>query len=174
MRLASVEQAFQIDEMSQKVYGLSAEVLMESAGSLAAREIDLTFLPELTRGSVAVVAGPGNNGGDALVVARHLHSTGYRDLAVYLIAPISARSPLFKIQLKRAQLQGMRIIDLEEIPERCEQIKSAELIVDGVFGIGLNRPIHEPYLRVIEAMNSSKAPKVSLDTPSGLNCNSRP
>ena len=74
MRLASRSQAFQIDEISQTVYGLTGEVLMESAGALATREIDLTFLPELTRGSVAVVCGPGNNGGDALVVARHLHS----------------------------------------------------------------------------------------------------
>lgn len=171
MRLASVEQAFQIDEMSQKVYGLTGEVLMEAAGALAAREIDLTFLPELTRGSIAVVAGPGNNGGDALVVARHLHSSGYRDMSVFLIAPRDAQSPLFKIQRQRAELQGLRLIDLEEIPERMEQLKSAELIVDGIFGIGLKRPIAQPYLKVIETMNSSPAPKVSLDTPSGLNCN---
>lgn len=170
MRLATVEQAFQIDEISQKVYGLTGEVLMESAGALAAREIDLTFLPELTRGSIAVVAGPGNNGGDALVVARHLHSSGYRDLQVYLIAPSDSQSELFKIQKQRAELQGLRLIDLEEIPERAEQIKSAELIVDGIFGIGLKKPIHEPFLHVIEIMNSAKGPKVALDTPSGLNC----
>jgi NAD(P)H-hydrate epimerase len=169
MRLASVEQAFQIDELSQTVYGLSGEVLMESAGALAAREIDLTFLPELTRGSVAVVAGPGNNGGDALVVARHLHSSGYRDLQVFLIAPRDVQSPLFKLQRQRAELQGIRIVDLQEIPERVDQIGSAELVVDGIFGIGLKRPIEEPYLSVIEVMNASKAPKVSLDTPSGLN-----
>ncbi len=170
MRLTSVEQAVQIEEISHKVYGLTGEVLMESAGALAAREIDLTFLPELTRGSVAVVAGPGNNGGDALVVARHLHSSGYRDLQVFFLAPADAQSALFKLQKQRAELQGLRLIDLEEIPERVEQLKGAELIVDGVFGIGLNKPIQEPFLRVIEAMNASKAPKVSLDTPSGLNC----
>ena len=170
MRLASVDQAFQIDELSQKVYGLTGEVLMESAGALAAREIDLTFLPELTRGSVAVVAGPGNNGGDALVLARHLHSSGYRDLQTYLVAPRDSQSALFKIQRERAELQGLRIVDLIEIPERVEQLKSAELIVDGLFGIGLRHHIGEPYLRVIEAMNASRAPKVSLDAPSGLNC----
>ena len=170
MRLASVEQALQIDEMSQAVYGLTGEVLMESAGALAAREIDLTFLPELSRGSVAVVAGPGNNGGDALVVARHLHSSGYRDLSVYLIAPLDSQSSLFKIQKQRAELQGLRLIDLCEIPDRVNQLSSAELIVDGVFGVGLKRAVQEPFLRVIEAMNSAKAPKVSLDAPSGLNC----
>lgn len=171
MRLATIEQAQQIDEMSQKVYGLSAETLMESAGALAAREIDLTFLPELTRGAVAVVAGPGNNGGDALVCARHLHSSGYRDLQVYLVAPQDSQSALFRLQKQRCELQGIRFVDLTEIPERVEQLKSAELIIDGIFGIGLKRKIEDPYLKVIETMNASKAPKVSLDCPSGLNCN---
>lgn len=169
MRLASVEQAFQIDEISQTAYGLSGEILMESAGALAAREIDLTFLPELSRGNVAVVTGPGNNGGDALVVARHLHSSGYRDLTVYLVAPEAQRSTLFRLQLQRAESQGLRIVDLVKGSNRLEQLASAELIVDGIFGIGLKRAVESPFLRVIEAMNSSRAPKVSLDAPSGLN-----
>jgi NAD(P)H-hydrate epimerase len=152
MRLANVNQAFQIDEISQTVYGLTGEVLMESAGALATREIDLTFLPELTRGSVAVVCGPGNNGGDALVVARHLHSSGYRDLQVFLAAPRDKQSSLFRLQKQRA-----------------EQIKSAALVVDGLFGIGFKGRVGEPYQRLVEAMNAAKAPKVSLDVPSGLN-----
>jgi ADP-dependent NAD(P)H-hydrate dehydratase / NAD(P)H-hydrate epimerase len=171
MRLATIEQAGQIDEMSHKVYGLSGEVLMEAAGSLAAREIDLTFLPELTRGSIAVVCGPGNNGGDGLVLARHLHSSGYRDLQVFLIAPRDSQSPLFRLQKQRAELQGLRIVDLVEIPDRVAQIKSAELVVDAVLGIGFKRKLEEPFLRVIETMNAAKAPKVSLDCPSGLNSN---
>lgn len=169
MRLATIEQARQIDEISQKVYGLTGEILMESAGALASREIDLTFLPELTKGSVAVVCGPGNNGGDALVVARHLHSAGHRDLVVYLVAPTDNQSPLFRLQKQRAEAQGLRIVDLIAIPERAKQLQSAELIVDGLFGIGLGRKITEPFLNVVEMMNAAKAPKVSLDTPSGLN-----
>jgi NAD(P)H-hydrate epimerase len=171
MRLATVEQAAQIDEMSRTVYGLNGEVLMESAGALAAREIDLTFLPELTKGTVAVVAGPGNNGGDALVVARHLHSSGYRDLSVFLVAPQDSQSPLFRTQLKRAELQGLRLINLIEQPERMDQIRKAALIVDGIFGIGLRDKVSEPFVKVIETINGAKVPVVSLDTPSGLNSN---
>ena len=171
MRLATVEQAALIEDMSRTVYGLNGEVLMESAGALASREIDLTFLPELTKGSVAIVAGPGNNGGDALVVARHLHSSGYRDLNVFLIAPKESQSPLFRTQLHRAELQGIRLIDLLELPDRMDQIRSAALIVDGIFGIGLRNKVGEPYVKVIETINGAKVPKVSLDTPSGLNGN---
>ncbi|MGE0526742.1 MAG: NAD(P)H-hydrate dehydratase [Bdellovibrionales bacterium] len=170
MRLATVDQARQIDEMSQTVYGLPGEILMEAAGALAAREIDLSYLPELTRGSVAVVAGPGNNGGDALVVARHLHSSGYRDLQVFTVAPRDSQSPLFRLQRQRAELQGLRLVDLVEIPERAEQIKSAELVIDGVFGIGFRDRVKEPYAKIIEVINAASAPKVSLDAPSGLNC----
>lgn len=170
MRLATLDQAQQIDEISQAVYGLTGEVLMESAGALATREIDLTYLPELTRGSVAVVCGPGNNGGDGLVVARHLHSAGFRDCQVFLVAPPLKQSSLFKLQLKRAELQGMRIVDLLQQPERMDEIKTAELIVDGIFGIGFKGRIEGLYQKVIECMNAAKAPKVSLDIPSGLNC----
>lgn len=171
MRLATVDQAFQIDEISQKAYALNSEVLMEAAGALASREMDLTFLPEITRGSVAVVCGPGNNGGDGLVVARHLHSAGHRDLLVFLVGPPDKRSALFQIQRQRAELQGLRLIDLAELPQRVAQIKSAALIVDAVFGIGFRDRVQEPYQKIIEMMNAAKAPKVSLDTPSGLNCN---
>lgn len=169
MRLASVAQAAQIDEISQKVYGLTGEVLMESAGALAAREIDLTFLPELTRGSVSVVCGPGNNGGDGLVVARHLHSSGHRDLRVLIAAPEGSQSSLFKQQRQRVELQGIKITDLLQEPEQLKVLANSELIVDALFGIGLNKKVTEPYLKIIEAMNGAKAPTISLDTPSGLN-----
>ncbi len=170
MRLSTVDQAQQIDEVSQMVYGLSGESLMEAAGALAAREIDLAFLPELTRGAIAVVAGPGNNGGDALVVARHLHSNGHRKLQVFLVAPPASRSKLFCLQLKRAELQGLRIVDALVQPEHLHTVRLATLVVDGLFGIGLKRTIREPFVGAVEAMNGAKAPKVSLDAPSGLNC----
>lgn len=171
MRLATVEQASQIEEISRSAYQLSSEVLMESAGALAAREIDLTFLPELTRGNIAVVCGPGNNGGDGLVVARHLHSAGYRNIYVYLIAPTESQSELFVRQRARVESQGLRIVDLVKSPEKVEQIKEAQLVVDAIFGIGFRDQLQPPYLQVVEAMNATKAPKVSLDCPSGLNAN---
>lgn len=172
MRLATTEQAKKIDLVSQKEYALSGEILMESAGGLAAREIDLAFLPELTRGQVGVVCGPGNNGGDGLVVARHLYSAGHRDLTVFLQAESSQQTELFRAQKQRCEAQGIRFVDLNAQPERVAQLHKCELIVDALFGIGLNRKIENAYLKTVEAMNASKAPKVSIDCPSGLNCDS--
>lgn len=172
MRLATVDQAFHIDKIAQEKYDLSAEVLMEAAGSLSAREIEQSFLPELNRGQVAVVCGPGNNGADGLVCARHLHASGRRNLQVFLIAPQESRSALFKLQLKRMKAQGIRCIDLTQNPEKISYLKKAVLVVDAIFGIGLKREVRNEFARVIEAINACKQPKVALDTPSGLNADS--
>lgn len=169
MRLATVRQAAEIDELSQKVYGLTGEVLMEAAGALAAREIDQAYFPELSRGTVGVVCGSGNNGGDGLVVARHLHSAGHRDLVVFYL-PGASKSALFEMQLKRAELQGLKIIPLHQQPEKWELIRSTSLVVDAIFGIGLKRPVEGEFRKLIDLVNSLQVPVVSLDTPSGLNC----
>lgn len=171
MRLATVEQSQKIDKISQEEYHLSGEVLMESAGALASREIAQSFYPEISKGSIAVVCGPGNNGGDGLVVARHLHSAGYRDLSVFCLEK-NKGSELFQKQYDRAELQGLKLIDLgKEDDVRSEALRSCELIIDAVFGIGLQREVQGVFKKVIEVINSSKAKRVSLDIPSGLDGN---
>lgn len=172
MRLATIEQLQKIDQLSQEQYGLSGEVLMESAGALAAREMDQAYFPEISRGLTSIVCGPGNNGGDGLVLARHLHSAGHRNLIVYVLGDESSRSDLFRLQLDRAELHGLRVVHAKQDMDKFGQIKSSEIIVDAMFGVGLNRPIEGDYLKVLELMNSTKAPVLSLDTPSGLDVNS--
>ncbi|MCB0420809.1 MAG: NAD(P)H-hydrate dehydratase [Bdellovibrionales bacterium] len=170
MRLATVDQSKKIDENSQKNYGLSGEILMECAGALAAREVDQSYFPELSRGEVGVVCGPGNNGGDGFVLARHLHSAGHRDLTIYIVGSKEQRSPLCQLQIQRIEQHGLRAIFLEDTPEKLERLRSSKLVIDALFGIGLNRPIEAPFVKVVDLINSLKVPVVSLDTPSGLDC----
>ena len=171
MRLATIEQAKEIDSLAQSVYKLTDELLMESAGNSAAREIDQVFYPELKAGHIGVICGPGNNGGDGLVLARHLHSMGHRDVIVVLVGDERKRSPLCKKQLTRVETQGLRIIDSLRNPEKVEILKSCKLLVDALFGIGLNQEIRSPFCEMVDMINSSRVPVVSLDTPSGLDCN---
>ena len=171
MRLATIEQMREVEEIADKVYSLSGEILMETAGSGAAREIDQAFYPELKKGPLSIVCGPGNNGGDGLVVARHLHSMGHRDLTVFFVAPEKKRSELFSIQFKRAELMGLRLVNLQQFPEKVEQIEASHLVVDAVFGIGLERDIKDPYEDLVNVINRAKAPVVSLDIPSGIDGN---
>lgn len=170
MRLLTVAQAKEVDLLSQKVFDLSGEILMESAGGHAAREVDQAFYPELKRGHISIVCGPGNNGGDGMVMARHLHAMGHRDLDVFYFAPVEKQSDLFKKQLKRAELHGLKLINLSEKSEKKEQIRSSELIVDALFGVGLDRDLQGIYLDLVDIINSTKVPVVSLDCPSGLHC----
>lgn len=168
MRLATTEQSREIEDITQRDYGVDFELLMEAAGSGAAREIDQAYFPELKKGNIGIICGPGNNGGDALVVARHLHSMGYRDLNVFLMAPKSKISELFAKQYERAELSGIRLIDLIKNPEKTDQIQTSNIIIDGLFGIGLTRKIDDPYDSVVSLINRLKVPVVSLDIPSGL------
>lgn len=172
MRLATVEQCQEIDKVSQEVYQLSGEVLMESAGALAAREINQSYFPELSRGTLGIVCGPGNNGGDGLVVARHMHSMGYRDLEVFTLSSSENKgSELFQLQLARCDKQGLKITELANHPEKIEKIKSCELLIDAIFGIGFHGKVEGDFQKLFDILNSSKAPVVSLDVPSGLDGN---
>lgn len=166
MRIATVAQSRLIDERAQAEYELSGEVLMEAAGVGAAREIEVGFLPELRRGEVGIVCGPGNNGADGLVVARHLHSAGYRQLRIYLVGGETG-SPLFARQLGRCRKIGLNIIDLQK-SGAFQLLDSSTLLIDALFGTGLHSSVEGVFLEAVNRINRASAPVVSLDTPSGL------
>jgi ADP-dependent NAD(P)H-hydrate dehydratase / NAD(P)H-hydrate epimerase len=183
VRLASVAESQRLDSITQTEFGVPGEILMEAAGALAAREIEQCFLPELERprSVVLIFCGPGNNGGDGLVVARHLASSGHR---VRVVVPENGKSDLFKAQLarlakaekKQVAGQASRITIYKTPKESLRNIDMANvsLIVDAIFGIGLKGEIKEPYSDWVEFVNresrKSRCPVVSLDTPSGLDC----
>jgi len=167
LRLATPEQQKEIEAKAFSEYKVTAELLMEVAGSHAAREIELSFLPELQSGRVAVVSGPGNNGADGLVAARFLHSFGYQ-VSVFYLAPKEERSSLFETQLTRAILHGVKTKDLAQQSSALHELLRFPLIVDALFGTGLKRPVDGQYAEIIKILNTNDKPVVSLDVPSGL------
>lgn len=170
MRLATAAESRRIDERSQAEFGLSGEVLMEAAGSQSAREIEQSFYPELRASRsaagrpIVIVCGPGNNGGDGLVVARHLDSSGHKPIHIVLVGPSEKRTELFRLQLERCRKIGLKIDDFKD----AEQINDARLIIDAIFGTGIRGEIKNPYLAAIDAVNTSGQSVVALDAPSGL------
>ncbi|HIJ98400.1 TPA: NAD(P)H-hydrate epimerase [archaeon] len=135
--------------------GLSIEKLMENAGKEIAR-ITNEFFPVIRR-NVVCFAGPGNNGGDALVAARYFKSLGAKVSIVLLVQPQTWEA---KMNLKRAQNDGIEIKDLEST--------SGEIVVDGIFGTGVRGEIGEPFASAIRKLNEFEI-KVAIDVPSGLN-----
>ena len=175
MRLSTLDQLRKIEELSEKEYGVSGEILMEAAGALAAAEV-ASSLSALKTSSVGIVCGPGNNGGDGLVVASHLHSRGVHSLSVLVFGQRQNFSPLFQKQLQRVLVQGIKVVFVEENPKIVEEISSCSVIVDALFGIGLSQEITGHYARAIDLINSFQKTfrqtvqpiVVSLDTPTGL------
>ena len=133
--------------------------LMERAG-LAAAGVALTMIGD-RGGSVLVLAGPGNNGGDAFVVARRLRESFF-DVAV-VFAGDAAKLPADAAQAHRAFIDGGGTT-VSDVPARWR----GALIVDGLFGIGLTRPLSERYAGQVEYANASGIPLLALDIPSGI------
>ncbi|HEX4923414.1 MAG TPA: NAD(P)H-hydrate dehydratase [Bdellovibrionales bacterium] len=165
-RLATVAQSRLIDERTQSEFGISAGELMESAGRSASSYILTNFKDELKKANTIVVCGPGNNGGDGFVVARELKARGARGVKIVLASAPDALGELPRSQFERTKAAGVQF----EIWSGAGAFGAAGLIVDALFGIGLSRPVDGPNKTLIAAINKSRAPTVSLDTPSGLDC----
>ena len=131
--------------------------LMERAGTAAA-EIASAMMAGRD-GLVVVLAGPGNNGGDALVCARHLRERGFDVIVVGRTSRYA--QPDAANALAALASTDVRIVD--DVPR-----STPALIVDGLFGIGLSRAIAQPWSVWIEWANASGAPILALDLPSGL------
>lgn len=112
--------------------------------------------------NIVVVAGSGNNGGDGLDVARLLHIAGVKVTILNVGNPDHASN--------EHQVQD-RICQYYKIPQTSDLnvLKDASLIVDALFGIGIDRPVEGNYATAIEAINNSDAVVVAVDMPSGIN-----
>jgi NAD(P)H-hydrate epimerase len=146
----SSRQVKEVDALAQERFGISVEWLMEAAGWQVAR-----FCPKRT----AVVCGVGNNAGDGLAAARHLHRWGK-------LASVSC--------IDRARLQGAAAKELVALRRIGVEIASdlklgdADAVVDAIFGTGLSRRPEGAFAAWIEAINASGKQVIAIDVPSGL------
>ncbi|GBU07448.1 carbohydrate kinase [Bacteroidales bacterium] len=116
---------------------------------------------------IYVFAGPGNNGGDALAVSRIMLENGY-SVVVYLFNPkgkLSENCSLNKDRLWR--MEGVHFVEVRDSFDPPD-LKKEDVVIDGLFGIGLSRPLAGGFLAVVHYLNQSSAHIISLDIPSGL------
>lgn len=136
--------------------------LMPLAGAAVARFVAARFAPG-TR--VLALAGPGNNGGDALVAATRLREAGYD---VQVVLPSGAQSLPADAALAYAGWIAAggaicRDLTLDAVPA---------LVIDGLFGIGLNRPLEPAWQALVDRVNAWNVPVLALDVPSGIDADS--
>ena len=148
------ELMYQADALAVEA-GISSIDLMENAGQSIAGEMLARHEP----GPVAVLCGPGNNGGDGLVVARLLQNAGW-PVRLGLLGEVSA------LQGDAAHMAGLWQGETEPLSE--DQLDGAAYIVDALFGAGLSRPLQGLPATLVETANESSAVRIAVDVPSGL------
>lgn len=147
--------------------GLPSLVLMENAGKGAFDVLCEVFPNDLSR--VVIVAGPGQNGGDGFVIARHLWNAGRCPHVVLVADPARLRGDALLnyrvIERLGVPCAVMRDGDLAQL---VSSLSSASLVVDALFGTGLDRPLEGRHAEVVERINAAAAKVVALDLPSGV------
>jgi NAD(P)H-hydrate epimerase len=169
MRVLTTVQMQAADRAAIDTAGIPSIVLMENAGRQVVAAMERQ-VPDLHDQRIAVVCGKGHNGGDGFVVARLL-AAGGADVSVYL----AVRETAVRGDARRT-LTALRALDLD-VTEAADpdgwaacvsQIAQADLIVDALFGTGLSRPLTGHWADVVDGLNATGVPIVSVDLPSGL------
>ena len=161
-----------IDENAEWL-GVPRILLMENAGAWVARVV-YQWLGGVAGAKITVVCGTGNNGGDGFAAARHLAGLG-ADVTVILIGDpdrirtLEARTNFEAVKTMRESIKLFIVRGMEDLERVRHVIEGSEVVVDAIFGTGVRGRIAEPWRSAIQLINSSKALKVAVDIPSGLN-----
>lgn len=159
------KQVREVDRRSIEEYGIPGIVLMENAAR-AATDAALRMLPQPPSANVLILCGGGNNGGDGLAIARHLHNA---QCAIQLALTTDPGRYTGDAAINWRITQTMR---LPAAPCTTEIIagKPWDLIIDAIFGTGLDQAPRQPFGQIAAAINASRRPILAIDLPSGLDC----
>lgn len=163
MEVVSIEKAKRMDKETIDKIGIPSIVLMENAAENIFRNI-------VHKGnSFLFFCGVGNNGGDGLAVARKLF-LDKKNIKVYIVGDLKKGTKEFLINYNILNNLGIEIINIDKITQDIiKNIKEADLIVDSIMGVGLNRNIQGIVYQLIDEINKNAKYIVSIDNPTGLN-----
>lgn len=165
LKAISAKDAAALDKDLMEEGGFSLDQLMELAGLSVSQAVYRVHPPSKGK-NILVVCGPGNNGGDGLVAARHLYQYGYNPSVYY---PKEGKHELY--QRLKTQLKNLNV---PFVPDFTEALKSADLIVDAIFGFSFGGPLREPFPAIIRQMEETSVPVLSVDAPSSWDIEAGP
>ena len=167
MKLAYAAEMQEIDRTAIEDIGIPGVVLMENAGRLTADYL-VDYFGNPQGEKVYVFTGPGNNGGDGFVIARHLEQMGAQVVVCLLVDPVSIKGDAaINLSILKKLAVPLHLIREEEDLQEID-ITSAFVIVDALFGTGLKRAVKDRFAHTVQLINSAGCPVVAVDIPSGL------
>ncbi len=169
MKILTAEQIRRIDAETIKREGIPSLELMKWAATAFYNWF--TEMYPNKRLSLSVFAGVGNNGGDGMMIARLLHKSGY-NVKVFIVeySPKYTEDTAHNLRrLKADNVFHKKILTEKDIPD----LSPFDLVIDGIFGTGLSREVGGIAATVIQQINNSRKPVISIDVPSGMFLNKR-
>ncbi len=180
MKLPTALEMKNLDHSASEFFGIPSIILMENAGLGTVKMIE-TELGSCKNTFALIFVGPGNNGGDGLVIGRHLHQRGCQPVFFFLVNPDTLKGDAaVNLQIIKNLRLPFHVVDntarVETIPVLYKHFESRGLpcyaVIDAIFGIGLCRDVTDHFADAINLINTSgfghKFPVVSVDTPSGM------
>ena len=156
----------QFDQLAVEKFGIPDFLLMENAGRSAALIIEREYGP-VEGQKVVLCCGSGNNGGDGYVVARTLYNMGASVSVCFLNPPTSPETKHnFLLLQKLEALDRSGRLQLRQ--EKSSKLPEADVYVDALFGVGINRPLKGDIISIVKALNATTQPVVALDLPTGI------
>ncbi|KAK5167087.1 uncharacterized protein LTR77_007817 [Saxophila tyrrhenica] len=165
LRTLGPKAAAALDEELMSSGAFSIDQLMELAG-LAVSQAMYALSPPSKTPNILVACGPGNNGGDGLVAARHLFHFGYKPTIYF---PKQTKNELYG--RLRTQLEQLKVPFTDDF---VGEAKRTDWIIDAIFGFSFSGEVREPFPAVIKALAESKVPVLAVDAPSSWNIDSGP
>jgi NAD(P)H-hydrate epimerase len=177
------QQMYTIENNGERILGLSKLLMMENAGSKISDFLINYFKDNLNEKKIVSLCGLGNNGGDVIVANRHI--SGYLSSKFStsndnnLVLVLLGKSDQIKTEESKTnwkiieKIKNIRklSLDAENINDIEMEIESSDIIIDGIFGTGINGIIKDPFSKIIDKINQQKTKSfiLSVDIPSGLN-----
>ena len=167
MKILTSEQMGNVDRRASEQYGIPSIVLMENA-ALALAEAVVTHYPDAV--NVAIFCGPGQNGGDGFALARHLENRHITPL-IFVVGGRGSYQGDAATNLEICVRMGLPLWDAddaESVDRALARASEADLVVDAIFGTGLNRPPEGLFADAIRGLMVIRLPILAVDIPSGL------
>ena len=169
MKIATSDEMRNIDRLAAEDYGLPELLLMESAGHRVAQAME-HLLGTVTGKTICVLAGSGNNGGDAFAAARYLSNMGAKIKIFLTCEPEHLKTTASRMK-KTTDKMGLEVHRLEEDRDWNRlhlALKFTDAVLDGILGTGFNGELKKKVLRLIEEVNEAGKKVLAIDIPSGV------